>query len=137
MKFTSGQPRNGSCLLKAFSPLKQVWVLEAPILSIFTFYKGKYSEKRTKEVQRQLERAQQKQEAKMREAKKNMNDSELEHYKEQVETLKRLAAEKEALLIQKSINEVRDLKSSKRSSSSRGHTKTGKLAFRQGFQLDV
>ena len=52
----------------------------------------------------------------MRDAKKNMNESELEYYKEQVETLKRLAAEKEALLIQKSINEVRDLKPSKRGS---------------------
>ena len=41
-----------------------------------------------------------------------MNESELEEHKELVETLKRLAAEKEALSIQKSINEVRDFKSS-------------------------
>ena len=61
-------------------------------------------EKRTREVESQLKKAQQKKENK---AKQNMNASELEYYKGQVETLKRLAAEKEALMIQKSINEVR------------------------------
>lgn len=61
-------------------------------------------EKRTREVESQLKKAQQK---KANKAKQNMNASELEYYKGQVETLKRLAAEKEALMIQKSINEVR------------------------------
>lgn len=61
-------------------------------------------EKRTREVESQLKKAQQK---KANKANLNMNASELEYYKGQVETLKRLAAEKEALMIQKSINEVR------------------------------
>ena len=63
------------------------------------------SEKRKREIQSQLKKAQQKKESK---AKQNMNASELEYYKGQVETLKRLAAEKEALMIQKSIHEVSD-----------------------------
>ena len=40
---------------------------------------------------------------KIHEEKNETNKSELQYYKEQVETLKRLAAEKEALLIQKKL----------------------------------
>ena len=52
----------------------------------------------------------------IRDRETNKNKSEIEFYKEQVETLKRLAAEKEALLIQKNLK--KSLQSSKRRSSS-------------------
>ena len=52
----------------------------------------------------------------IRDREANKNKSEIEYYKEQVETLKRLAAEKEALLIQKNLKN--SLQSSKRRSGS-------------------
>ena len=55
----------------------------------------------------------------IRDREANKNKSEIEYYKEQVETLKRLAAEKEALLIQKNLkNSLQSSKRSKRRSSS-------------------
>lgn len=55
----------------------------------------------------------------IRDREANKNKSEIEYYKEQVETLKRLAAEKEALLIQKNLkNSLHSSKRSKRRSSS-------------------
>ena len=54
----------------------------------------------------------------IRDREANKNKSEIEYYKEQVETLKRLAAEKEALLIQKNLKN--SLQSSKRSKRREG-----------------
>ena len=55
----------------------------------------------------------------IRDREANKNKSEIEYYKEQVETLKRLAAEKEALLIQKNLkNSLQSSKRSKRRSRS-------------------
>ena len=55
----------------------------------------------------------------IRDREANKNKSEIEYYKEQVETLKRLAAEKEALLIQKNLkNSLQSSKRSKRRSGS-------------------
>ena len=66
-----------------------------------------FSDKRSQQFKEQLYRAQRKQESKQKESKRKMNDRERQQCLEDIETIKRLSAEKEALLIQKSLNQVK------------------------------
>ena len=67
-----------------------------------------FSDKRSQQFKEQLYRAQRKQESKQKESKRKMNDRERQQCLEDIETIKRLSAEKEALLIQKSLNQVKN-----------------------------
>ena len=72
-----------------------------------SFTNGCCLDKRSRQFQEQLYRAQRKQESRQKDSKRKMNDRERQQCLEDIETIKRLSAEKEALLIQKSLNQVR------------------------------
>ena len=100
---------------KAQTHKKEAWTKKERFVHSCTFITySTFLEKIADDLRTQLRAAKQ-----IRDREANKNKSEIEYYKDQVETLKRLAAEKEALLIQKNLkNSLHSSKRSKRRSSS-------------------